>query len=339
MPSQLELSVIITTYQRPKHLERSLASLALQRGVEGLFEVVVADDGSQDRTHDVVHQFARSADFPVKLTTHPHLDYRVAMCRNDGARASCGQYLLFSDGDCVFPPEHLATHLRLRKPGVVMAGNSYRLTRQATERIDLAGIAAGAFEDFVTPAERRRLFRLWLKNKYYQLVAHPSKPKLNACDFGIWREDYERVNGFDEGFVGWGCEDDDLGKRLRRAGVRVETILRHTHVYHLWHPLDPTHPGVWREGANVGRLLSQRPIRCQRGLVHDEQPEGMLPSPAKILHFRIPRPAARLSRRGAEIAEIAVTGNESHHSRRKQLATKSTKNTKVEEDATLSELC
>ena len=41
------------------------------------------------------------------------------------------------------------------------------------------------------------------------------------------RADYERVNGYDENFVGWGCEDDDLRLRLRHAGVRIESILFH----------------------------------------------------------------------------------------------------------------
>jgi glycosyltransferase involved in cell wall biosynthesis len=293
MSSSIELSVVLTTYQRPKHLERSLASLALQRGVAGRFELIVADDGSQDRTHDVVHQFARRADFPVRLTTHPHSGYRIALCRNDGVRASCGQYLLFSDADCLFPPDHLATHLRARRPGVVLAGNCFRLSQQANERIDLASIESGAFQNFGSRSERRRLLRLWLKNQYYQWIRHPSKPKLNGCDIGIWRCDIEKVNGFDEGFVGWGCEDDDLGKRLRRAGVRIETIIGQTRVYHLWHPLDPTHPGVWRSGANVRRLLAPgKPIRCRRGIIQlSERSEDRRPeSKIQVVQFRMPRP-------------------------------------------------
>jgi glycosyltransferase involved in cell wall biosynthesis len=293
MSSALELSVILTTYQRPKHLERSLASLALQRGVAGRFEVIVADDGSQDATHEVVHEFARRADFPVRLTTHPHIGYRVSLCRNDGVRASRGEYLLFSDADCILPPDHLATHLRARRPGVVRAGNCFRLSQQANERIDLAAIASEAFQDLVSRDERQRLMRLWFKNQYYQLIRHPSKPKLNACDFAIWRSDYEAVNGFDEGFVGWGCEDDDLGKRLRRAGVRIETIVRHTRVFHMWHPLDPTHPQDWRSGSNVNRLLAPgRPIRCKRGLVHlsDHSEERRQDSDIQFVHFRMPRP-------------------------------------------------
>jgi GT2 family glycosyltransferase len=297
MPSQIELSVILTTYQRPKHLERCLASLALQRGVAGRFEVIVADDGSQDQTHDVVHQFARTVDFPVQLTTHPHRDYHVAKCRNDGVRASRGTYLLFTDGDCILPPEHLATHLRARKPGVVWAGNGYRLTREASERIDVATVAAREFRQLVSQAEHQRLIRLWLKNKYYQLIGHPTKPKLDGCDFGIWRDDFAAVNGFDETFVGWGCEDDDLGMRLRQAGIRIDTILRYTRVYHLWHAADPSYPRAWRRGSNVNRLLAEnRPIRCRWGLVRPAERANSQESDArsKAIHVRIPRPTPKL---------------------------------------------
>jgi hypothetical protein len=244
-----------------------------------------------------VQEFARTADFPVRFSTHAHEGYRVALCRNDGVRASHGRYLLFSDGDCIFPPDHLATHLRLRRPNTVMVGNSYRLDERANASIDRDVIASGELDRYVARSERRRLVRLWLKNRWYALVGHPTKPKLNSSDFGIWRCDYEVVNGFDERFVGWGCEDDDLGKRLRRAGVRLETILGQTRVYHLWHPLDPTHPRVWREGRNVGRLLApNRPIRCQHGLVHLSDEEDLRPSDreAKVIHFRVPRPLPKL---------------------------------------------
>jgi glycosyltransferase involved in cell wall biosynthesis len=296
MPPEFELSVILTTYERPKHLERCLASLALQRGVAGKFEVIVADDGSQDETQAVVEQFARRADFPVRFTTHPHEDYHVAKCRNDGVRASRGAYLLFNDGDCILPPEHLATHLRVGRPGVVWAGNGYRLTREASERIDLAAVNARDYRQFVTQAERQRLMRQWLKNKYYQLIGHPTKPKLDGCDFAVWRSDFEAVNGFDETFKGWGCEDDDLGMRLKRAGVRIDTILRYTRVYHLWHAADPSYPRVWRRGSNVDRLLAEnRPTRCRCGLVRPaDRPEGSeSDSRSKTIHVRVPRPAAK----------------------------------------------
>ena len=271
-----ELSVILSTFERPRHLERSLASLAIQRGIKGRFEVVVADDGSEDETHDIVRRFAQSVDFPVKLSTHSHHGFRLSFCRNEGVRVSRGSYLLFTDSDCIFPPDHLRKHLLGRRPGVVRTGNSYRLKQWLSERIDHASILSGEYLNWVPHDLQRRMFRRWLNDRYYEIIRHPTKPKLDGCDCGIWRCDFEAVNGFDEDFQGWGCEDDDLGLRLRGAGIRIATIVRETCVCHLWHPLDPTAPVSWRDGQNVGRLAEPRPVRCVNGFFPpDLGPKGV----------------------------------------------------------------
>jgi GT2 family glycosyltransferase len=275
MPHQLELAVILTTFERPAHLERSLASLALQRGVEGKFEVVVSDDGSRDYTREVFDRIAPTVDFPVKLITHPHSGFRVALCRNDGVRSSSAPYLLFSDSDCIFPPDHLQSHLFARRPGVVRAGDCFRLDKEATDRLDLAAIASGTYRDWVPKSERQRMFRKWLKEQYYQLVKHPAKPKLTGCNIGISRVDLQAVNGFDEMFVGWGCEDDDLAYRIRKAGIRIASALGYTSAYHMWHPTHPTRPDRWTDGPNVERLRSDRPIRCHAGLTAISDPDDL----------------------------------------------------------------
>lgn len=268
-PVKLELSVILTTYERPHHLERSLASLSVQRNMAGRFEVVVVDDGSTDCTHEVVRRFARSVDFPVKMTTHEHQGFRVSLCRNDGVRASVGSYVLISDSDCLFPPHHLEQHLRARKPRVVRAGNCFRLDRAATERLTVADVIAGKYSREIPYAERWRLWRGWIGDVRYQLRRHPLKPKLMGFNIAIARSDLEAVNGFDEEYVGWGCEDDDFAARLRMAGRRVRTAVGYTQAYHMWHPVDPSRPAVWSQGANVGRLLNaKREIKCRKGLVH-----------------------------------------------------------------------
>jgi len=268
MSTEMELSVILTTYERPNHLERSLVSLALQQNVVGRFEVVVVDDGSKDRTHDVVRQFAQTVSFPVKLTTHEHQGFRVALCRNDGVRTSVGRYLLISDSDCLFPPHHLERHLRARKPSVVQAGNCYRLDFETTQGLTVADVQAGSYRRAVSYTERWRLWRRWISDVRYQLRRHPIKPKLMGFNIAIFREDLEAVNGFDEEYVGWGCEDDDFAARLRMAGKRVRTVVGYTRAYHMWHPIDPSNPGVWSQGANVERLLhGKREIKCRKGLV------------------------------------------------------------------------
>ena len=85
---KLEISLFISTYQRPHLLRLCLASIQSQQGVEGAFEVIVSDDGSTDETPRVVDEFARSVKFPVSYATHPHTTFHPARCRNKGARAA-----------------------------------------------------------------------------------------------------------------------------------------------------------------------------------------------------------------------------------------------------------
>jgi hypothetical protein len=102
-------------------------------------------------------------------------------------------------------------------------------------------------------------------------MRHRFKPKLTGWNIGIFRRDFEAVNGFDESFVGWGCEDDDLAIRLRKSGRRIVSALPYTHGYHMWHPTAPSYPSKWGEGSNAGRLQEDPPIRCAEGLVHEPE--------------------------------------------------------------------
>jgi glycosyltransferase involved in cell wall biosynthesis len=290
MTSQLELAVILTTYERPQHLERSLISLSLQQDVAGKFEVIVADDGSTDCTEQLVHEFARRVDFPLRWITHPHDGFRVALCRNDGARASTAPYLLFTDGDCLFPVDHVKKHLQARRRGVVRAGDCLRLSQEATDRIDAEAIETGAYRKWAFVADRRRLLQKRFKERCYELIRHKFRPKLTGWNIGIARQDFEAVNGFDESFVGWGCEDDDLAFRLRKAGRRIASALPYTHGYHMWHPTAPSCPARWSDGPNVERLHTMdRPVRCVVGLVNDAESRDGGAADAEVVSFRVPR--------------------------------------------------
>jgi GT2 family glycosyltransferase len=219
----------------------------------------------------MVRSFAESAGFPVMFTTHQHCGFQLARCRNEGAMLSRAPYLLFSDGDCIFPPDHLEQHLRARRPATAWSGDCLRLDESSTRRVDPALIASGGYQDWVPRSEWRRLRRRWIKDRIYEVIGHPTKPKLTGCNIALWRCDFERINGFDERFVGWGCEDDDLAFRLRRCGVRIASSLGFTHVVHMWHPYEPSRPAKWGNGANVGYLLRRgKPTRCVLGLsAHD----------------------------------------------------------------------
>ena len=287
--TQPEIAVLVSSFERPGHLRRVLQSIAAQRAVCGAFEVVVTDDGSRDETPRLVRQFAAAVGFPIRFTTHPHDGFHIARCRNEGVAASTAPYVLFLDGDCVLPPDHLRMHLDRRRPGCVMAGYPIYLSRAVSEQITDAEVRCGRFRERVAWSQRLQMRWRHLRARFYSLIGDPRRPKLLGGNLGIARADYERVNGYDENFRGWGCEDDDLGLRLRATGIRVASIAWWTNTYHLWHPKTPSAPPTWRAGTNVDYL--HRPLRltrCMMGLAKRRLQDlrvaivGRRPGPEKL---------------------------------------------------------
>ena len=230
-------------------------------------ELVVTDDGSTDETSRLVYDFAATVDFPVHFTTHPHSGFQLARCRNEGVAASTAPYLLFLDGDCLLPRHHVAVQLQRRRRGVVMAGDCVYLDEMTSAQVTEKAIRSLSLRFPVPAGERGRLARRVIDSWWYGLTRHPTKPKFAGGNVAIWRSDYERVNGYDENFVGWGGEDDDLRIRLRRAGVKIQSIVQWTHTYHLWHHFVPSRPKACRMGVNIGYLnRGARPVRCSNGL-------------------------------------------------------------------------
>jgi glycosyltransferase involved in cell wall biosynthesis len=282
--SHPDISLIVNTYQKPRHLALVLESIALQEGVDGRFEVVVADDGSDATTVEIISDFARRAPFPVAFTTEPHDGFRLARVRNRGAAVAAGDTLLSLDGDSVLPPDHVAAHLAARRPGLAMLGDVVRLPEATSRELVPSGLATTDLRRLAPSAELRRMSRRHRKSVFQNFIRHRSKPRLAGGNFAVWREDYSRVNGSDERFLGWGQEDDDLGLRLRGAGVRLSSIIDRTFTYHVWHPSDPSATPRWRDGVNIRYFLRRgRLSRCRRGLrVRDRNavcwglPDGVL---------------------------------------------------------------
>lgn len=283
MSAQPELAIIVATYQRPQSLQLCLASIARQSIAGPRIEVIVADDGSADDTADVVERFRRTVEFPVQFTTHAHHEFQAGRCRNDGVRASRAPYLLFVDQDCVLPPDHAGVHLAQRQSNAVCGSDAYRLTPAESERLTDRGVVDAT--PAVSLRERWRVGRDHLDARVNWLLRNPHRPRLAGCDIGMWRSDFERVNGFDHKFSRWGGDDDDLRLRLRQAGVTIRSIRNLTATWHLWHPPAPTKPTRWKDGPNVRYL--QRRFRLTRCL------DGLTSRRLEDLSIRVRNPQSR----------------------------------------------
>jgi glycosyltransferase involved in cell wall biosynthesis len=267
-PTTGDIAVIVTSFERPTSLARSLVSLSLQTPPALLSEIVVADDGSRDDTRKVVERFARNSGLPVAFTTHNHDGFQLCRSRNEGVLASSAPYLAFIDGDCVMAPNFLATHAARRRRRMVLCGESYRIDREETETVTDETIRRWDLLRLVSNKELKRLAWKAKRDRGYSLFRVPMRPRLTGNHFSLWRDDIERIDGFDLGFRGWGLEDRDLQRRLRRVGIRCRSVLPQTIGYHLWHPVDPTF--VRNASGTANEQYYRQPIRddarARRGL-------------------------------------------------------------------------
>ncbi len=120
----MKLSVEISTYNRKDGLREVLSRLALQDYPHDQFEVVVADDGSDDGTPEMVESLKGTMPYTLRLVAHQNLG--CGENHNSGIRAATGDILLMLADDVRAEPqlvrEHLQVHEENPEPSVVVVG-------------------------------------------------------------------------------------------------------------------------------------------------------------------------------------------------------------------------
>src|SRR5215213_8703173 len=141
----MRISVILSTYERPGDLERVLWGYAAQ-GDRG-FELVVADDGSGPETAELVRRVGRETGLDPLHVWHEDRGFRKTEILNRAIAASSGDYLLFTDGDCIPRRDLVAVHRSLARPGRYIAGGYLKLSREVTDAIGPEDVDAGRVTD------------------------------------------------------------------------------------------------------------------------------------------------------------------------------------------------
>lgn len=123
------ISVIIPHLNQPMALERGLAALAAQEGVDAPVEIIVVDNGSTSRPTSICNRSKH-----VKLLFQPVAGPGPA--RNLGVAAARGDILAFIDADCVAHPRWLAAIERRFAlfPDATVLGGDVRILQDDPDR-------------------------------------------------------------------------------------------------------------------------------------------------------------------------------------------------------------
>jgi len=122
------LSIIIPTYNRPLVLGQCLSSLANLDYPNDYYEIIVVDDGSSPAVESQIKM--PKTGVPIRIFRKDNGG--PASARNHGANQARGEYLVFTDDDCITPKDWLdkiANRLK-QTPDAAIAGRTTNLESQ-----------------------------------------------------------------------------------------------------------------------------------------------------------------------------------------------------------------
>jgi glycosyltransferase involved in cell wall biosynthesis len=189
----VRMSVVVPVYNGAETLKDCLHSLANQNMPRDAYEVIVVDDGSSDLSAEV------AAQFDVRLLRQPNAG--AAAARNTGMLAAAGEWVAFTDADCV------ASRGWLRALA--------RATAAVAEDVNcVAGKTLGF--NSVTPAAR--FADLFGSLDAARHLSHPRYPFAPSGNVAYRRSSLLEVGGYDPRYRSY--EACDLHQRLARLGGR-----------------------------------------------------------------------------------------------------------------------
>lgn len=246
-----DLSAIIPAHNGGQVLRRAVEALQAQDAAPERYEVVVVDDGSTDGSTDSLEAVARPAS--LRVLRQPKRGRAAA--RNRGAAEARGRALLFLDADIWAAPGLISAHLAHHDGGGVVG-----VQGRSVQHPDTLTTVFMRATHLLPDLTRRRREGL-------------SPFHVVTRNFSVTASAFRDAGGFDEGFVGYGWEDIELGLRLQRQGVRLRyedaALAYHVHIQGL-HDLLPKMRQAgegavyfWRKhgrSARLGLFLEIAPV-------------------------------------------------------------------------------
>ncbi len=195
----MKVSVIVPVYNGEKLIGPLLESLLRQDYPD--YEIIVSDDGSTDRTREIVGRY------PVRFITGSHGG--ISMTRNRGIKAARGEIILSIDSDLVIETEVIEPMIApLQDPGV---GVTMAWWEIANPESLVASLIHKTYEYFTRDLVEFNFF--W-----------------SYC-IAFRREIVDEIGDFNPHPYYNYVEDVDLAYRVRRAGYRIlflrDVVVRH----------------------------------------------------------------------------------------------------------------
>jgi glycosyltransferase involved in cell wall biosynthesis len=230
----VKVSLVITTYNNPSELKKAAESAFHQTRLPD--EVLIADDGSGEKTAAAVKDLAGSSPMPVIHVWQEDIGFRAAAIRNKAISRASGDYIILLDGDCVMSRHFVADHEMLSEEGCFVQGKRILVNRGAVAAFDHK--VADSPLTLLRMALSGRISNAHhlLRLAHYPGFKNRKLKGIKSCNMSFFKKDIVAVNGFNEDFEGWGNEDSELACRFFKYGLFKKVHPFMAVCFHLWHP-------------------------------------------------------------------------------------------------------
>lgn len=115
----MKISIVVTVYNIEKYIGKCLDSIKNQ--TYELFECIVVNDGSTDKSKDIIEEFKKDSRFKII----DKINGGVSSARNIGIDTATGEYIIFVDGDDYLDKDmlkHIVGILKEKKADTIFSG-------------------------------------------------------------------------------------------------------------------------------------------------------------------------------------------------------------------------
>jgi glycosyltransferase involved in cell wall biosynthesis len=256
------VSLIVSTYNWPEALNLCLLSIGKQTLLPD--EVIIADDGSTDETFKLIEKHKLNFPVPIIHVWQPDEGFQLSKIRNKAIVAASQEYIVQIDGDLILEKHFIKDHVTFRKENTFVSGSRVIMKKELSRRL----MPLGKIEVALTSKgliNRFNGLRLPLLSKYMENYRQEDIYYLRGCNMAFWRSDLFKVNGYNEAFIGWGREDNEIGLRLINSGVKKRIIKFSAIVFHIFHQ-EKTRTGLSINDELLQLTATKNIMRCEKGL-------------------------------------------------------------------------
>jgi len=259
----MQISLIITTYNRPDALLLVLRSVERQSLVPN--EVIIADDGSNEKTQELIDNFTTHSSVNIIYSFQKDKGFRAAKSRNKAISKSTSDYIVLIDGDMILHRNFIFDHKKNAQNGYFIQGGRALLSQKKSDEVlggsDLAfNILSKGLNNRKNALHSNLLSKLFSRKKNYFRG-------LKTCNVSFYKKDCISVNGFNNNFEGWGREDSEFFVRLMNKGVKRKTLRFNAIQYHLWHEV-VSRKSLLKNDQLLQKAIDENLDWCEMGIQH-----------------------------------------------------------------------